>query len=136
MKGPNVSNYENVSAPNINIDNSQSRIKVDLSHEDTDNMAMTGMEEEPDVIQPKPTLVNDPFRSGGSTPQAAPMHEMNQMNDPAQQAALIAEQQRAAAMQKELERQKELQRLQKQSKKNPTGNTNIRKLIKSAATRE
>jgi len=70
-----------VSAPNI--ENSQSRIKVDLSHEDNDNMGITGMEEEPDVIQPKPTLINDAYRSDGSTPQVAPMMEMNQMNDPA-----------------------------------------------------
>ena len=49
---------------------------------------------------------------------------------------MLAEQQRQIAMQKEMARQKELERLQKQSGKNPTGNTNIRKLIKSAATRK
>ena len=39
-------------------------------------------------------------------------------------------------MQQEMARQKEIQRLQQQSQKMPTGNTNIRKLIKSAATRD
>jgi len=49
---------------------------------------------------------------------------------------MAAEQQRAAAIRNELQRQKDIQRLQQQSQKNPTGNTNIRKLIKSAATRD
>lgn len=39
-------------------------------------------------------------------------------------------------MQNEINRQKEIQRLKQQSAKHPTGNTNIRKLIKSAATRD
>ena len=47
-------------------------------------------------------------RSDGSPPVAAPMQEMNQMeiqfNTPQQQAAMIAEQQRAAAIQQELSR--------------------------------
>lgn len=69
-----------------------------------------------------------------------PMQEMKQMeiqfNTPAQQAEYLAEQQRAAAIKAEVDRQKEIQRLQQQSKKQPSGNTNIRKLIKSAITRD
>ena len=69
-----------------------------------------------------------------------PMQEMNQMeiqfNSSVQQSVSLAEQQRAAAMQAEIARQKEIQRLKQQSQKMPTGNTNIRKLIKSAATRD
>ena len=50
-------------------------------------MGMTGMEEEPHVIAPKPTLLNDErqqqvetqIRSDGSTPANPPMSEMNQM---------------------------------------------------------
>lgn len=74
VQGPNTSNQDH-SALNIGVDNSQSRIKVDLSQQENDQMAITGMEEESDHI--KPTLMADPFRSDGSTPHVAPMHEMN-----------------------------------------------------------
>ena len=50
------------------------------------------------------------FRSHDSTPHGAPMQEINQMeiqfNNPQHQAAMAAEQQRAAAIQAELDRQK------------------------------
>ena len=82
----------------------------------TDTMGMTGgMEEEAaHTIQPKPTLTSQPevvrVPSDGSTPFNPPMSEMNQMevqfNNPTQQAEIIAEQQRATAIQNELERQK------------------------------
>jgi len=60
----------------LNVGNSQSRIKVNLSQKE-DHMGMTGMQDELDVMQPKPTLMAEPFRSDGSTP--APMREMDQM---------------------------------------------------------
>ena len=106
------------------------------------------MDDDHHMIQPKPMLADDvaaqqqmqQIRTDGSPMVMPPMQEMNQMeiqfNTPAQQAAVLAEQQRAAAMQQEMARQKEIQRLQQQSQKQPTGHTNIRKLIKSAATRE
>lgn len=105
------------------------------------------MDDDHHMIQPKPMLADDvaaqqmqQIRTDGSPMVIPPMQEMNQMeiqfNTPAQQAAVLAEQQRAAAMQQEMVRQKEIQRLQQQSQKQPTGNTNIRKLIKSAATRD
>ena len=62
---------------------------------------MTGMEEEPQRIQPKPTLNTneDPaFSSNGSANRMSPqppMQEMNQMeiqfSNPAHQAQIIAE---------------------------------------------
>ena len=63
---------------------------------------MTGMEEAAHAIQPKATLTSEqqqPFRSSeGSSPHNAPMQEMKQMevqfNNPAEQAAMAAEQQR------------------------------------------
>ncbi len=90
IKGANASSVaDNVSA-NV-IDQSQSRIKVNLSQNDDDTLGMTGMDEEPQMIQPKPTLNNagmEPsaaagFRSHDSTPHGsagmspAPMQEMN-----------------------------------------------------------
>ena len=56
MHGPNLSSNGAVSN---NIGNSQSRIKVNLSQHEEDAMGMTGMEEEPHVIAPKPTLIDD-----------------------------------------------------------------------------
>lgn len=78
------------------------------------------------VQQPEMSQVDVQFGQGAQPSQAQQAH----------QAAMLAEQQRQAQLASDMERQREIQRLQQQAKKQPTGHTNIRKLIKSAATRE
>lgn len=100
-----MSSNGGVSNNNIIGNSSQSRIKVNLSQNEDDTLGATvGMEEEPHAIQPtlhggdsqQQRQVTQPFQSDGSTPHHAPMQEMKQMevqfNNPAQQAALLAEQ--------------------------------------------
>ena len=82
VQGPNLSSHEGASngAPEAT-GNSQSRIKVNLSQPEEE---MTLVNDHPaDMIQAKPTLDDvehmHPYGSANSTPNQAPMSEMNQM---------------------------------------------------------
>ena len=102
MSGPSTVQgpYQSSSASNAahdNVGNSQSRIKVNLSQPEEE---MTLVVNDPaDMIQAKPMLEDvermQQYGSAHSTPNQPPMSEMNQMevqfNNPAQQAAILAE---------------------------------------------
>lgn len=62
--------------------------------------------------------------------------EQQYPSDQERAAAVQAEQQRAQAIQEDQARQAEITRLQAAGQRQPKGNTSIRKLIKSAATRD